>query len=144
MSDPRLKPCLSAAEPPRQLLLPLIKGALGKSLSPCSSVGGTAVIPHRTISAHPPHPEASRDVLLRRPTLFYGATVSLAPTIRHWLGKIKGRAIAIAPGRLRARSGAALAAAHVHCEPGTSLSYIKKGFPAARKETLGNVPCAAA
>lgn len=84
-------------------------------------------------------------MLLRCPTLsVYTAAVFVALQIRHWLGKIKGRDTAIPPGRLQAVSWAALAVAHVHCEPASLVSYIKKGFPAARKETLGNVPCAAA
>lgn len=69
---------------------------------------------------------------------------SLALKTRRWLGKIKGRDTAIHPcGRLRAESRAALLATHEHCEAAL-LSCIKKAFPAARKETLGTVPCAAA
>lgn len=75
---------------------------------------------------------------------FYTIAMSSALKIQRWLRNIKGRATAIAPGRRQAASWAALAVAHVHCEPAPLVSYIKKGFPAARKETLGNVPRAAA
>lgn len=73
------------------------------------------------------------------------STVSPALKTQRWLGKIKGRDTAIHPcGRLGAPSRAALAATHEHCEAAALVSYVKKGFPAARKETLGTVPCAAA
>lgn len=67
--------------------------------------------------------------------------MSPAVKIQRWLAKIKGRDTSIHPCGL---SWAALAATHEHCEAAALLSYIKKGFPAARKETLGTVPCAAA
>lgn len=133
---PGLNPFLSAAEPPAQPPLPLINGNLGKAALP--ALGGQS---SRTAgSRRIPQPGAAEMLLPCPPPLWSSQHRVPGPENAALAGEDKGQGHCRPCGRLEA----------VSCPPRMStarpplFSSVKKGFPAARKETLGTVPCAAA